>query len=577
MNAARKAAANASVSVAKGKGLNVEYTRDELNILLVIYFMIRDCVDGEPAIKGLIGSDAQQVTAGSGGSFNGGGNSGPLYNDIILSRARRYLPQPNAEDQSQQNRERYRAYVQRAVFYNVTARTLEGMCGQIFLRNPVVNIPSDLDILKTDADGGGLTLDQLAYRTVRHVMSYGRSGILVDYPVAQGSTTKKQILDGDIRPTLTVYNPWDIINWRIEYRGAKRVLSLVVLREPVTEEGDDGFELNMFEQYRVLKLDPLTGEHLVEIYQKDDQNSFELNDTFNPKDANGKALTDIPFHFVGSENNDIAPNRPPLYDLAALNIAHYRNSADYEEACFIAGQPTPVLTGLSEDWVNNVLNGAVTLGSRGSIALPVGASAHLLQAGQNGMPHEAMEQKEKQMVALGAKLVQIQKTQRTATQSIIETTSESSTLANVAKNVSAAFEWAITVAESYVNKTLLTKNSIKYQLNNDFDLTSMTADDQAALVKEWQAGAITFGEMRTGLRKAGVATLDDDTALALIIKEMAALTMAGVIADPLAPPAATGGPGGNAGGNGPTPAPAKGPTAPVVAPTKSPIRNPTAP
>jgi hypothetical protein len=146
--------------------------------------------------------------------------------------------------------------------------------------------------------------------------------------------------------------------------------------------------------------------------------------------------------FIGSENNDANPDNPNMYDLASLNIAHYRNSADYEEACYIVGQPTPVLTGLTEQWYKDILGGCVNFGSRGGIPLPVGASADLLQASENTMIKEAMEIKERQMVALGAKLVEQKQVQRTAFETKVEATSEGSILSSSAKNVSNAFVWA---------------------------------------------------------------------------------------------------------------------------------------
>jgi hypothetical protein len=246
----------------RNQHVTVQYTRDEISNLLPQYQLIRDCIEGEPAIKGMMGGGNSAVGAIGNGGF-------PLtVNNIILTRAMRYLPQPNPEDKSQQNLERYRAYVTRAVFYGVTGRTLEGMAGQIFLRDPDTTIPKELEVMVTDANGSGLSLVQTAYRTVRHCISYGRTGILVDFPVTDGPVSKAQLKSGEIRPTFTVYNPWDIINWRVESRGAKRVLTMLVLREVIDEEGDDGFQLTTFEQYRVLKIDPDSGNHFVELYRK---------------------------------------------------------------------------------------------------------------------------------------------------------------------------------------------------------------------------------------------------------------------------------------------------------------------
>lgn len=511
--------------VTNTSGPKVDYCRGELNEFLPAYYLIRDCIVGEQAIKGFVGSQS--------GLTGGAGNGGfPLtVTNIMVSRAVRYLPQPNAEDQSPSNLARYKAYVTRAVFYNVTGRTLEGMTGQIFLRDPIVALPTELELMKVDADGSGLTLDQLANRCVRHCISYGRTGILVDYPVmGDAPTTKAAIADGEIRPVFIIYNPWDIINWRMEVDGAKKRLTFVVLREFIDEDTSDGFGVEVFEQYRVLSLDDTTGEYLTETYRKlpGRGGQYSVIETNYPKDATGARMKDIPFSFIGSENNDVSPNKPPLYDLASINVAHYRNSADYEESCFMVGQPTPVISGVSEDWVDNVLKGSVALGSRTAIILPVGGKAELLQAKENSMPIEAMKAKEEQMVSIGAKLIKIQKTAKTATQQIIETTAESSPLANISKNVSSAIVWALGIAAAFVGAAT---GSIEYKLNKDFDLTSMTADDQNAVILQWQSGALASTEMRTVLRRAGTATLEDDDWK----KEVAADIAAGIIADPVPP------------------------------------------
>ena len=62
---------------------NVAFVRPELTKLLPLYYKIRDVLAGEMTVK-----DAGQ----------------------------KYLPMPNAADQSKENRARYQAYKERAVF-----------------------------------------------------------------------------------------------------------------------------------------------------------------------------------------------------------------------------------------------------------------------------------------------------------------------------------------------------------------------------------------------------------------------------------------------------------------------------
>lgn len=474
---------------------NVSFVRPELAKLLPLYYLIRDAIAGEVTVK--------------------------------ESRTK-YLPMPNAADQSRENKARYDAYLARAVFYNVARRTLFGLVGQVFMRDPVVKVPSLLNPLVANATGSGINLTQLSKKAVSLNLAYSRTGVLVDYPTTDeaGGATIADLESGNIRPTLYVYAPHEIINWRTIDRGAEEILSLVVLFETWCV-GDDGFEMKNSGQFRVLRLDE-KGEYVHEVWReptptkadgtKIPKGNYAQYQVFRPKDAQGNPLREIPFMFMGSENNDPNPDNPNFYDLASLNLAHYRNSADYEESCYIVGQPTPVLTGLTEEWVNNVLKGTVNFGSRGGIPLPTGADAKLLQAEPNTMLKEAMDTKERQMVALGAKLVEQKEVQRTATEAELEAASEGSTLASATKNVSAAFTWALKWAARWVGQS---DAGVSFELNTDFDIARMTPEERQELIKEWQAGAVTFEEMRTGLRKAGVATEDDATAKAKIAKDTA--------------------------------------------------------
>lgn len=474
---------------------NVSHVRPEIDTMSHKWGAVRDCLTGQPAIK---------------------------------AARTKYLPQPNAVDTSPENRKRYEQYVERAVFYNVTQRTHAGLVGQVFQRDPTITLPAMMAPLEVDIDGAGVALEQQSKRALGHVLGYGRAGLFVDYPLSvDGPTSRQDLLDGRVRPTVLLYEPWDVINWRTSTVGARKLLSLVVIAETYVEE-DDGFEATTRQQWRVLRLE--NGIYRVEIW-REDQGKFGEFSHYYPVDASGNNLREIPFTFVGSVNNDVEVDLPPLYDLAALNIAHYRNSADYEEACFIVGQPTPYLAGLSKDWVEDVLKGQVHLGSRAAIPLPAGGTAGLLQASPNTMPKEAMEAKERQMVALGAKLVEQASVQRTATEARQEEASESSVLSSSAKNVSAAYRAAL----AWCGMFLGTDQEIEFELNTDFDVGRMDAQERAQLIAEWQSGAIAFEEMRFNLRRANVAYLGDEKAKDLLEQEMGAGLGANAVRPPEPP------------------------------------------
>lgn len=430
----------------------------------------------------------------------------------IKFRKDRYLPRPNAPDKSAENSARYEAYLLRAVFYNVVKRTLGGLVGQVFSRQPIIEVPTAFEPIIEDATGLGTGMVQLAKLGAGHAVSYGRSGIHIDYPDTGGTVTQAEILSGDIRPLFTVYDPSRIINWRYIKRGGRNVLTLVVLKGEYTKS-DDGFIETKGNEYKVLRLDA-SNEYTITTYR--DEQTTPVGDIVKPTDPAGNAFNEIAFSFIGSENNDPNIDPAPLYDLSSLNIAHYRNSADYEESCYVSGQPTTWFNGLTHQWVNDILKGKIQLGSRAAIPLPVGSQAGIIQPNPNTLPFEAMKHKERQMVALGAKLVEPTQVQRTATEATIDQSYETSTLSASADNVSDAFTFALKWAARFSGEA---EDKIKFELNTEFDLIKLSSNERASLLTEWQSLAITFGEYRANLRRAGIATLDDDAALAAIAKE----------------------------------------------------------
>lgn len=472
--------------------MSVKYRRPEVTQLSEIWLAIRAVIRGPKAIR------------------DGG----------IL-----YLPKPSPEDKSAENQARYLNYKKRAIFYDATSRTHTGMIGQIFYRDPVISIPSGLEIMMESVDGGELTLEQQSKESCGTVLALGHAGLLTDYPTVEGPITLLDQLEGKVRPTIILYQPEQIINWRWSTLGTKRYLSLVVLEEGYDIE-DDGYEVKRGTQWREMRIELTdTGKPMLHIkIHREGENGLEVVADYFPRMGNGANWDRIPFSFMGSDNNEPAPDKPPFEGMAELNLGHYRNSADYEDSCHMVGQPTPWGSGLTEDWVKDVWKGEVVLGSRAFLPLPEGGQAGLLQAEANIMPKEAMEMKERQMVALGAKLVEQQQVQRTATEAMGENIVENSVLATVAKNVSAAYIKAFEFAMEYSGIT----GPIEFELNTDFEISRMSTQERQQLLLEWQGGGITWTEYRWNIKRTGVAFEEDNVAKSAIEADMeAALKLEG--------------------------------------------------
>ncbi len=464
--------------------MSVSYQRGEYKKYSELYTIIKDCIEGELAVK---------------------------------YKKDDYLPIVGDPVEDDEDSARYASYLQRAVFYNVTERTLEGLSGEVFSVDPMIELPLEIENLKEDINGMKISLIQQAKDALEMNLSYGRGGLFIDYPDTGGSLTLKELSDSGIKPTIKLIEPLDIINWFSIQRGSENILFLVVIKEEV--ETLIQFEVEKEIQYRVLRLGLSEGNSITGMIDDDNIYTVEIwrvvdgkmgvSESYQPKDANGKYFNTLRFDFFGAQNNDVIVDRPPLGDLAIMNIHHYMNSADYEESCHIVGQPTPYTTGLTEHWVNEVMNGTLTLGSRAAVALPVGGDAGLIQANPNTLPFEAMAHKERQMVSMGARIVEQRQVQRTATETSIEVSAEKSILTTVADNVSDAYRSALKKALEFV---VVSENDIVFSLNTNFRLANLSVDEQSKVIAAWQNGALSFTEMRNNLRHAGLKLDDDEIA-----------------------------------------------------------------
>lgn len=418
-------------------------------------------------------------------------------------RAAGYLPVLNAADNSAENKARNEAYVQRAVFYNATGRTLDGLIGIAFRKDPAHELPEYLDYLLTDCDGEETSIYQQSQAVAASVVGVGRHGLLVDY-----DTLLK-------RPVIKSYAAESIINWRYE-NGA---LVLVVLAETVEEPEDGGYGVEEIQQYRELYLDAgqykcrlwrLTGEeNIPAVHQQLDANGAALDEVAVRSQTGGLAF--IPFRFVGSRNNDAAFDQSPLYDLARLNIAHYRNSADYEDSVFFVGQAQPWISGLTEEWRDHLqAQKTAYIGSRAPFLLPEGGAFGFAQPSENTLVHEAMEQKEKQMIGLGARLLDKTAVQVTATQSDNDREASTSVLSLCIANVNEAYQTCISWCALLLSKSPLTLEAeqASYKITQDYSRAQIDPQALAGMVAAWQAGLIAKSDVRAYMRHQGIVAVE---------------------------------------------------------------------
>lgn len=377
-----------------------------------------------------------------------------MMNDVcngeqaVKDKRQLYLPMPNPNDTSSENKERYKQYLQRAVFLEVTKDTLDKYTGQAFATDPVLTVDDELNYLKYDADGNGVTIYQVAQQMFIAQMQYGRCGLLVEFSQSLPDLSQQDVEQFDLTAKIKLYDAFSIVNWQV----SNNQLTMLVLKETVEKINDkDPFVSEQKEQYRHLFLDD-NGKCAVQVWQEIDRKWQVVGDVLYPTDNKGNELNFIPFVVVGSDTNSWAVQSVPLESLARLNLAHYRNSADYEDSVFRCGQAQPVLTGVSNDRLRYFEEKGIFIGSATALMLEAGGNFQFVQASANSLASEAMEKKYTNMLHLGAKLVEPSSANKTATQASQDSSVQNSVASMCIVNLNEAMQRALQMIYRLYNK-----------------------------------------------------------------------------------------------------------------------------
>ena len=412
-----------------------------------------------------------------------------------------YLPVPDSESSDGRigvESLRYQQYLKRALFTNFTGRTKNALVGAAFRKMPVLEIPVALDYLLNDATGDGLGLVQMAKDELSNLLETGRAFLLVDYPQAEDGMSAEDVTALDLKASIVPYEAEQVINWRTEAVRGRKLLTLCVIAEQYKSGGDE-FGHDTEAQHRVLRL--REDGYTQQLYRE----GLPYTDEFYPRRADGSVWDLIPAVFVGSKNNDASVDDAPLSDIADVNIAHYRNSADYEESCFLTGQPTLFIThSLSmEQWQEYNPNG-IKLGSRAGHVLGEAGSATLVQADPNNLVLEAMRAKENAMIAIGARIVTDRGGNETAEGARIRFASENSVLGDIVHNLSQAIEQCL----GWCGEFMGTGDLAEFEINREFYDKSVDPQLLMSMVTLLDRQIISNQDIFDRLKAGGIIAAD---------------------------------------------------------------------
>jgi len=423
----------------------------------------RDVIEGRDAVIQQLKSSAR---------FQSGARySGSLYSPDFT--ANDYLPRLlNQTDQE------YVAYKERAGFFNATGRTLDAFTGMIFSKDPTYKLPTAIEAFADDITLSGTNLREFSEQVVEQQIAVGRVGLMVDYPSNTPANLTVAVAEAlNVRPFLRWYSAESVINWRSSYINGAETLTLVVLREVVNVHQDE-FVSDDVTQYRVLDLTE-QGYRVRMINEEND-----LLDEVYPLQQ-GRPMRYIPFTVLGANSASTEVQKPPLLDLVDTNLAHYRNSADYEHGLHFTGLPTPYVAG-----VQLAEGQTLSIGSMTAWVFPdPSAKAEYLEFKGDGLKtlQQALKDKEQRMAVLGARMLADDKRTAEAFGTLeLRTAGERSILASISRSASDAIERSLNWMAQWVGAP----QEAEFNLNTDFGAARMAPQMVSALLGAYQGDAM---------------------------------------------------------------------------------------
>ena len=415
---------------------------------------------------------------------------------LIKEKTECYLPRMDGMDKND-----YKAYLDRATFYNMTARTVTGLLGQLFRRAPVLSgIPDRITAGMKHIWKDGSSFEMGMKAAAHEVIEVGRHGVLVDLPTEGGNGV----------PYFAPYLAENIIDWKtdIDPNGRTRVTE-VWLRE-IREDIDIVNGLKHYRaEYRALKLES-TGpagrmEYRQYVYTKPDADAditSEPSAIIEPM-RRGQMLDFIPFVFFGPFSNNPDIEKPPLIDIAQMNLSHYRSYAHLEHGRFFTGLPVYYCPVSSNDG-----NGEYTIGPSVVWEVENGQKPGILEFNGQGLKHleNALDQKEQHVAALGGKLLGIrgQAVSESDNQVMIQERNEQAVLLNIslamdrgASNLLAWWAW-------WQDVPMEEAEEIDVEFNKEFLLTQIGARELRAVAGMYKDGHIPIEVLYDYLRRAEV-------------------------------------------------------------------------
>lgn len=418
---------------------------------------------------------------------------------------KKWLPQWPAEENSA-----YAARLATATLFPAYQRTVGVMSGKPFAKALTLSDDTNATIVKwcEDVDLQGNNLHTFASDMFGESF-YGLAGILVEYPrvgpAPNGVRTLAAVEAAGLRPYMVRVYHGQILGWRVGQSQGRTILTQLRIREDSTvDDGDYGTKA--VERVRVLT----PGAWQLWERQASGDKAWFL------ADSGTTSLAVIPFVPIYGRRMGFMDGRPPLLDLAYLNVKHWQSQSDQDTILHAARVPILSVRGV-QDGFQLTIGGstAVNLGDTPHAELKwVEHSGAAIAAGK-----ESLADLEGQMIQTGAELLVKTAGDRSATESAGDQEANKCDLQRLTEQMEDALDQALVFMAQYGSVAPEAAGSVS--LFKDFGAATLS-DASAQLVADLNSrGIISRKTTLKELQRRGVidATVDVEEEIAAAEEE----------------------------------------------------------
>jgi len=430
-----------------------------------------------------------------------------LGTEYLRDNSQAFLPLEPREDY-----DAYLSRVNRAVFSPYTQRLIRAATGLI-LRKPITVIgdPYWTDVFVKDVDGCGSDLDEYARRSLICALTYGHSNTLVDFPAPTGAISLAEERQQNRRPYWIEIDPTNIYGWRLDREvNYGKLIQVRIAEKAVVPDGEFGEKV--YDQIRVIE----PGQYKIYRRKETTKDMYTEDDAFagNFDSPSGEqeyelvesgdfSLGEIPLVTVYAGKTDTMTSKPPLLDIAYLNLAHFQRQADLIHSLHVASQPLLVMEG----WDDQTKDMAISVNY--AMATQPGNKVYYVEPAASAFEAQAAEIQELQlqMATLGISTLSQQKfVAESADARRLDRVDTNSMLSMVSLDLEQKMQKAFNLSADYLG---LEPPEVK--ISRDFDIDRLIGQDITALTSLFDQQVIDREEFRDILVQGEVLPTANET------------------------------------------------------------------